>query len=93
MADNTTEITLAEYTGHLFQEMVRARQMADAYSRQVALEYREDAILQHFAVPRFRIPKVQLTIPVLVEHASVRSVSVLTDPRTQPSWSNRLQQN
>jgi hypothetical protein len=61
-----TEITLADYTGFLLQEIVKARQMADEYSRQVALSYAQDPMLQHFPTPRFKLPKVELTIPVLV---------------------------
>lgn len=66
------EITLAGYTGYLFQELVKAREMADAYSRQVALRYGADPVLQHFSVPRFKIPKLELTVPVLVTGARFR---------------------
>lgn len=60
------EITLADYTGYLVREVVKARQMVDDYSRTVALEYAKDPVLQHFPAPRFRLPKVELNIPVLV---------------------------
>lgn len=60
------DITLADYTGHLLLEVIKARQMADDYSRRVALSYAEDPVLRHFPAPRFKLPKVELTIPVLV---------------------------
>lgn len=63
------EITLADYTGYIFVEIVRARQMADDYSRKVAEVYAADNVLQHFSVPRFKVPKMELTIPVLISGA------------------------
>lgn len=65
------EVTLAEYTSHLFQEVVRARQLSDLHSKSVARAYASDEVLQHFPVPRFRIPKVTLSIPVVVERATI----------------------
>jgi hypothetical protein len=63
------EITLADYAGYIFREMIRARETADAYSRAVAETYAKDDILRHFSVPRFKVPTMQLTIPVLVSGA------------------------
>nr|WP_295371018.1 hypothetical protein [uncultured Sphingosinicella sp.] len=63
------EITLADYAGYIFREMIRARETADAYSRAVAEAYAKDEIMQHFSVPRFKVPTMQLTIPVLVSGA------------------------
>jgi hypothetical protein len=68
------DITMADYTGYIFLEMIKARKMADAYSRQVAQEYAQDPILKHFSVPRFKIPKMALTIPVLVSGARFTQV-------------------
>ena len=65
---------MADYTGYIFLEMIKARAMADAYSRQVALEYAQDPILKHFSVPRFKIPKMAVTIPVLVSGARFTQV-------------------
>ncbi|GHH68694.1 hypothetical protein GCM10017673_18210 [Streptosporangium violaceochromogenes] len=64
------EIRLSDYAGHIFLEMVKAREMADAYSRAVAERYAQDSVMRHFPAPRFRVPKIQLSIPVLV--SSVR---------------------
>ncbi|MSR61214.1 MAG: hypothetical protein EXS08_02035 [Planctomycetes bacterium] len=69
------EITLADYTGHLLLEVIKARQMADDYSRRVALSYAEDPVLRHFPAPRFKLPKVELTIPVLVSSVRVSQLA------------------
>ena len=63
------EITLGDYTGYILREMVKARETADAYSRAVADRYAADPILQHFSVPRFKVPKMSLNIPILVSGA------------------------
>lgn len=66
------DITLGDYAGYMFTELVKAREQADAYSRFVAERYRQDEILAHFSVPRFRIPKIELTVPVLVSGVTYR---------------------
>jgi hypothetical protein len=63
------DITLADYTSYIFIEMVKARQMADNYSREMAEVYAGDPVLKHFSVPRFKLPKLELTIPVLIAGA------------------------
>lgn len=54
----------------IYGEMTRARQHADATSIEIAKEYAKDELLRHFSVPRFRIPEMELTIPVLVADAN-----------------------
>jgi hypothetical protein len=68
------EITLADYTGYIFVEIVKARQMADGYSRRMAELYAEDQVLRYFSVPRFKVPKMELTIPVLVSGARFKQL-------------------
>lgn len=63
------EITLADYTGYIFLEIIKAREMADLYSREVAQRYAQDPVLKHFSAPRFKVPKMELTIPVLISGA------------------------
>jgi hypothetical protein len=63
------EVTLGDYTGYILLEMIRAREMADHYSRVVAEKYAADEVMRHFAVPRFKVPKMELTIPVLISGA------------------------
>lgn len=63
------DVTLGDYAGFIFLELIKAREMADAYSRSVGERYAKDPVLQYFSVPRFKVPKMQLTIPVLVSGA------------------------
>jgi hypothetical protein len=69
-----TEITLADYTGYIFTEIISAREMADRHSRALAEVYAKDPVLQFFSVPRFRVPKMELTIPVLISGARFQQV-------------------
>ncbi len=75
------EITLADYTGYIFLEIIKAREMADRHSRQLAEVYAQDPVLQHFSVPRFKIPKMELTIPVLISGARFNQVISFKMPR------------
>jgi hypothetical protein len=75
-----SEITLSDYTGYIFRELIKARQMSDEYARQVALAYAQDPVLQHFTAPRFKIPKMELTIPVLIAGARYTSTLKFTMP-------------
>ncbi|MFN0192329.1 MAG: hypothetical protein ACKVP5_10190 [Aestuariivirga sp.] len=68
------EITLADYTGYIFNEMIKAREMADAYARQVAEAYAKDPVMKHFSVPRFKVPSMELTIPVLIAGARFKQL-------------------
>lgn len=68
------EITLSEYTGYLYLEMIKAREMADAYSKSVAMRYEQDPVLKHLPTPRFKVPKITLTIPMLVSGARFSQV-------------------
>ena len=82
------EITLADYTGYILLEITKAREMADAYSREVAERYKQDKVLQHFSTPRFKIPKMELTVPVLISGARYRQVLDFTMP--EPDFQNLL---
>jgi hypothetical protein len=69
-----SEISLGDYTGYIFIEMVRAREIADRYSRELAGQYAADPVLKHFSVPRFKVPKMNLTIPILISGARFRQI-------------------
>jgi hypothetical protein len=64
-----SEVALADYLAHCFREAVRAREMVDAYSRDLAQTYAQDPVLKEFPVPRFRTPKLTFVVPVLVTDA------------------------
>ena len=68
------DITLADYTGYIFLEIIKAREMADRHSRALAEVYAQDPVLKHFSVPRFKVPKMELTIPVLISGARFNQV-------------------
>jgi len=59
-------ITLGEYMSFIFKEITRARQYADATSIDIAKSYAKDDLLKHFSIPRFKIPEMELTVPVLI---------------------------
>lgn len=63
------QITLSEYLGFIFSEIARARAGADLVSKQIAIEYAADPILKEFSVPRFKVPEMDLTIPVIISGA------------------------
>jgi hypothetical protein len=75
------DITLADYTGYIFLEIIKAREMADRHSRQLAEVYAQDPVLKHFSVPRFKVPKMELTIPVLISGARFNQVIRFDIPR------------
>lgn len=68
------EITLSDYLAFLLSEISRARDMADRYTREIALVYAKDDVLRHFSVPRFKLSKMALNIPVLVSGVEVSSL-------------------
>jgi len=67
-------ITLSEYVGYIFQEITRARVLADSESKRIAEIYAKDDIMKHFSVPRFKIPEMELTIPVTIAGAKFTTV-------------------
>ncbi|MCW1971037.1 MAG: hypothetical protein KIH69_023250 [Anaerolineae bacterium] len=63
-------ITLGEYMSFIFSEITRARQYADAASIEIAKSYAKDDVLKYFSIPRFKIPEMELSIPVLIADAN-----------------------
>lgn len=72
-----TTIPLGDYVGHCFTEAVKAREIADEYARHVAEEKSSRPGLRDFSTPRFRIAKLELTIPVVVDDAQVHRAARL----------------
>ncbi len=68
------EVTLSDYIAYVFHELSNARDMADRYSKEVALAYAKDDVLRHFSVPRFKIAKMDLNMPVLVSGVEIKSL-------------------
>jgi hypothetical protein len=67
-------ITMSDYVGFIFSEITRARVIADAESRRIAEIYSTDEILKEFSVPRFKIPEMNLAIPVIVSGAKFTTI-------------------
>lgn len=67
-------ITLSEYLGFVFSEITRARGSADRVSAEIAQAYAADPIMKHFSVPRFKIPEMTVTIPMVVSGAKFSSI-------------------
>lgn len=68
------EVALSDYMAYVFHEISRARDMADRYAKEVALAYARDEVLRHFSVPRFKIARMDLNMPVLVSGVQVSSL-------------------
>jgi len=60
---------LGEYLGHLLCEVARARVRADMEAVRIAHEYANDdsQLLHHFAVPRMRLPTLEISLPVRID--------------------------
>lgn len=75
-----SNITLADYVGFIFSEITRARDHADRVAKNMAIAYSKDDVLKHFSVPRFKIPEMELTIPVLISSAKFSNAMAFTMP-------------
>lgn len=64
------ELPLAELLGAIISSLVRGRAAADLEAVAVAERYRANPLMRHLAVPRFRIPEVTLSLPLVVATAS-----------------------
>jgi len=57
---------LSDFLGHLLEEVTRARVQADFESIRVAKIYAADDLLKTFAIPRMRLPNIEITAPVVI---------------------------
>ncbi len=58
---------LGDYLGMLLSEITVARMHADLEAVRVAEQYASHPLLRHMPVPRFRLPDVQMDIPVAIQ--------------------------
>ena len=58
---------LSEFLGALVSSISDARVESDIQSVRIAEEYSRDNLLQYFAIPRMRVDKVELNIPVAID--------------------------
>ena len=59
-------ITLKDYLSFIYKEITDSRLALDEYVAFKAQEYAKDDIMKNFPVPRFRVPEMELNIPVLI---------------------------
>jgi len=57
---------LGDYLGHILSEITIARMQADIEAVRIAELYAEHPFLRTMPVPRFRMPEVELEIPVVI---------------------------
>lgn len=84
-----SNITLADYVGFIFSEITRARDHADRVAKDMAIAYAKDDVLKHFSVPRFKIPEMELTIPVLI--SSAKFTTALSFSMKEAEFTNYIQ--
>lgn len=58
---------LGDYIGHLLSEITIARMHADIEAVRVAELYADHPLLRNMPVPRFRMPDVEMDVPVVVK--------------------------
>jgi hypothetical protein len=58
---------LGDYIGHLLSEITIARMQADIEAIRVAELYADHPLLRNMPVPRFRMPDVEIDVPVVVK--------------------------
>ncbi|SHH00265.1 hypothetical protein SAMN05444372_112177 [Flavobacterium micromati] len=59
---------LSDFLGGLASSICAARVNSDVQSLRIAEEYAKNELLKHFSVPRMRIDRVELNIPVAVDN-------------------------
>jgi hypothetical protein len=74
---------LGDYIGLLLSEITIARMQADIETVRISEYYSVHPLLQSFPIPRFRLPNIEMDIPVVIKKVDEQS---LTDPtRGAPS--------
>ncbi len=68
------EVLLSDYLAYVFSQISKARDMADRQSKEIASVYAKDEVLRHFSVPRFKLAKMDLTMPIMVSDVGVSSL-------------------
>ncbi len=58
---------LGDYLGQLMSEVVIARMQADLETVRVAELYASHPLLRHMAIPRVRLPEIQMDVPVVID--------------------------
>lgn len=64
-------VALSDYLGFLMTEIARARLTSDLASIELAKVYSENELLKNLTVPRVRLARVDLNVPLVVESLKV----------------------
>ena len=82
---------LSEFLGVLVSSISDARVNSDIQSLKIAEEYAKNDLLKHFAVPRMRVDKVELKIPVDIDELLEKKETVY-EPIDNKSFSAKAYQ-
>ena len=74
---------LGDYLGQLLSEVTIARMQADLEAVRIAELYASHPLLRHMPVPRFRVPDVDLDVPVVIK--KMEETEAGKPPRGAPS--------
>jgi hypothetical protein len=77
---------LGDYIGHLLSEITIARMHADIETVRVAELYAGHPLLRHMPVPHFRLPNVEVDVPVVIKQMEEPRSGEL--PRGAPALKN-----
>lgn len=66
MGENTNPPKLSDVLGGLVASMAQARAVADREALRIAYHYRDNPFLQGLPVPRLRLQKVSISLPVIL---------------------------
>ena len=78
---------LSDFLGGLVSSISDARVNSDIQSVEIAKKYAKENLLQHFAVPRMRIDKVELNIPVAIDKL-IQKTETVYEPIDNKSFSS-----
>ncbi|MEM9465569.1 MAG: hypothetical protein AAGA90_09350 [Actinomycetota bacterium] len=82
---------LGEVIGALLASVTHARRIADEETAAIAEYYKEHPLLEQLSVPRARVPKISLELPVLIEsHQNGESSGAVSRDKLQESMRKAL---
>jgi hypothetical protein len=68
-------ITLGDYLGFLMTEIARARLTSDLASIDLAKIYSENELLKNLSVPRVRLSRIDVSVPLVIESLKTDQIS------------------
>jgi hypothetical protein len=74
---------LGDYLGHLLSEITIARMKSDLESVRVAELYSSHPLLRNMPIPHFRLPNIELDVPVVIKKMEEEAATEL--PRGAPT--------